>query len=230
MRTSPLTALSLLVAAIAFSGCIGADSPAAQASSPADSSNTASDASGSDAPTGESNATSGSDAPSGTPDPSQEPVPKNNTAPNATLEASAVTGVAPLAVTFTVNGTDADGDALSWVLDADGDGSEDANGTAVPATFDYTFDAEGQYTAFLTISDGEANATANVTVSVEPAVVVDPCPTQTATVTLNGYYLVVDSPTDASIWIYQESNGKPGLQRNDDYLTTGCPTPDTIIF
>ena len=43
-------------------------------------------------------------------------------------------------------------------------------------------------------------------------------------------YVAVDDPTTGvlSVWIYQESNGEPGLQRADDI----CPGEggDTIIF
>jgi hypothetical protein len=33
-----------------------------------------------------------------------------------------------------------------------------------------------------------------------------------------------------SLWIYQEANGHPGLQRSDEVVSSGCPEGDTGIF
>ena len=59
------------------------------------------------------------------------------------------------------------------------------------------------------------------------------CPTDDLAVGAGGFYW---TPTDAVFnpgsifWIYEESNGMAGLQRNDSDFPTSCPTPDTIIF
>jgi PKD repeat protein len=90
-----------------------------------------------------------------------------NHAPTAALNVSAVNGSAPLNVTFTVSGADADNDTLSWTL-AFGDNTT-ANGTSLPANVTHLFTAAGAFLANLTVTDGVANATANVTVSVAGA-------------------------------------------------------------
>lgn len=43
-------------------------------------------------------------------------------------------------------------------------------------------------------------------------------------------YVAVDDPSngDISVWVYQESNGTPGLQRGDDVCAGD--NADTIIF
>lgn len=49
-----------------------------------------------------------------------------------------------------------------------------------------------------------------------------------------GYYVDNDQGSDPwSIWVYQESNGQPGLQRRDEVADDTCGHPelgDTIIF
>lgn len=81
-----------------------------------------------------------------------------NKAPSGTLKASIKTGEVPLKVNFTMEGADVDGDALSWTLDADGDGEPDASGPA-PATFpvvaNFTYTAPGEFKAKYTLSDGK---------------------------------------------------------------------------
>lgn len=119
--------------------------------------------------------------------PTNDPEPgPTNTAPGATLEASPVTGQAPLAVTFTANGSDPDGDPLAWSLDVDGDGVADAEGDALPATYEHTFDA-GSYVANLTVSDGSESATASI--AIEVAVAEEPAPGG-PTQTVDGTYTV----------------------------------------
>jgi PKD repeat protein len=88
-----------------------------------------------------------------------------NRAPTASLSASVANGTIPLNVTFSVSGSDPDGDNLTWDL-AFGDGSAPAQGSGVPGQSNHTFTAAGNYTAVLTVSDGALEATSNVTVSV----------------------------------------------------------------
>jgi hypothetical protein len=93
------------------------------------------------------------------------PAPQNR-APAVTLAASLTNGVAPLAVAFTANGSDLDGDTLaySWAF---GDGSTNKpGGTSAIA---HTYLAAGTYTAIVTADDGRGGvSTAAVLVRVQP--------------------------------------------------------------
>lgn len=82
------------------------------------------------------------------------------------MEVDNASGAAPLNVTFTLNGTDPDGDALTWTL-AFGDGSENETGSLLPAIFTHAFELEGNFTVVFEASDGNhtVNATAPVTVN-----------------------------------------------------------------
>lgn len=87
-----------------------------------------------------------------------------NDAPTASLAASVANGSVPLNVTFTATVTDPDGDNLTWQLDF-GDGSSAAQGTS-SGQANHTFTSAGNYTAVLTVSDGQRNASANLTIVV----------------------------------------------------------------
>ncbi|HEX9816504.1 MAG TPA: PKD domain-containing protein [Candidatus Thermoplasmatota archaeon] len=91
-----------------------------------------------------------------------------NSAPVANLTADPDNGSAPLAVNFTINATDADGDNLTWSLDADGDGTSDGNGTDadLPGNVSFAYAAAGLYNATLTVDDGTANTTATIAINV----------------------------------------------------------------
>lgn len=122
-----------------------------------------------------------------------------NAAPVPELTADLTTGDAPLLVTFAIAGDDADGDALTWTLDADGDGTSDADGTEVPGTFAFNYTAAGNYSALLTMSDGtdEATATLNLTISeAAPPTVTLPEPitfSDTITGAYAGQYVAVEA-------------------------------------
>jgi PKD repeat protein len=88
----------------------------------------------------------------------------SNAPPTANLTADLSNGTAPLAVNFTVGGSDPDGDNLTWALAVNG--TPVANGTGVPASASHLFNATGNWTVVLTVSDGELNATASVNVTV----------------------------------------------------------------
>lgn len=83
--------------------------------------------------------------------------------PNAAPDADLTASVNGTLATFHLNATDANNDTLSWSL-AFGDGAAE-NGTGLPAnvTHEYT---PGNYTANLTVSDGRANATTQVNVTI----------------------------------------------------------------
>ena len=90
---------------------------------------------------------------------------KVNAAPKAVATASTTSGIAPLAVTF--NGTastDADGDALTYAWDLDGDTLLD-DSTAAQPTFNYTM--RGTYTVTLRVTDTKgASSTATLAINV----------------------------------------------------------------
>ncbi len=78
--------------------------------------------------------------------------PAANQAPTGSMAVSVPGGAAPLNVSFTVEGQDADGDALNWTL-AFGDGNQ-TNGTALPANATHVFAVAGLYNSTFTIDDG----------------------------------------------------------------------------
>ncbi|MHB1260580.1 MAG: PKD domain-containing protein [Thermoplasmatota archaeon] len=162
----------------------------------------------------------------------------SNEAPTANLTAAPSNGTAPLNVTFSLSGSDADNDTLSWTL-AFGDGNQ-TNGTTLPSSVVHSYAAARNYTASLTVSDGSLNRTATARITVggagapsEPTPE-DLCPTDPLAIghETAGYYATPadNAAAPGSLWIYEESNGMPGLQRNDDTVRTECPTPDTIIL
>ena len=106
-----------------------------------------------------------------------------NTPPSAILQADIQQGVVPFDVTFTVNGTDADGDSLTWSLDANGDGQEDRNGTEFPSQAIFTYDAPATYQATLSVSDGKNVTTTTLTIN-GTAAVEETGPAQTASGTI----------------------------------------------
>lgn len=159
--------------------------------------------------------------------------PPANTPPTANLTADVLNGSAPLSVNLTLDGSDADGDDLSWTLEL-GDGNS-TEGDTLPATVAHNFTAAGNYTLWLNVTDGEATATANLTITVESGAIAY-CHRPDA-VPIGDYWL--DDRGDpvflgGGTWIYEESNGVDGLQighpelESDEYQD--CPDPDTLIF
>lgn len=181
-------------------------------------------------------------------------VPGSNQAPTARLNATASNGTAPLNVTFTVDGMDPDGDALTWTLTAGNDTL--GNGTSLPANVTHSFEA-GNYTIVLTVRDGMANASANVTLVVEegasePAPPAGPTEDEWATFNPDGtcdakgeiliagtlYLHERGNPPGTGFvagdgtWVYEETNGLAGLQLGgpDDSTYSHCANPDLLIF
>lgn len=125
------------------------------------------------------------DAPGADPDPDPAPVndgddgddgdgnqtaPPTNAAPTATLEASALNGTAPLNVTFTLGGSDPDGDDLTWSLTV---GNDTQAGDALPATVNATLEV-GNHTVTLTVSDGNLTGNATLVIAVEAGAATGP--------------------------------------------------------
>src|SRR5207249_3490338 len=76
-----------------------------------------------------------------------------NFAPTATLSADRTSGLAPLAVTFSLGASDPDNSIASWSLDF-GDSSAAVSGSGPPpATAQHTYNRAGSFTATLTAVD-----------------------------------------------------------------------------
>jgi glucose/arabinose dehydrogenase len=84
----------------------------------------------------------------------------SNSPPVAAISANPTAGQSPLTVTFSGSATDADGDALSYSWSF-GDGVTDAG-----ATVTHTYYSVGQYTAALTVDDGQGGSDAKTTLIV----------------------------------------------------------------
>lgn len=160
-----LAVASIAIVLLLLGGCIGGE-PASSPQNSSDASGNSSDPGGTGDP-GSSDSQTPTGEPTGSSDPSTEP--PVNEAPTANLTASATSGDAPLSVTFTVDGSDPDGDPLSWSLDANGDGTEDANGTTVPADVEFSFSTAGVFNATVNVTDGSLESSAQVSITVTEA-------------------------------------------------------------
>jgi PKD repeat protein len=163
-----------------------------------------------------------------------------NRAPTATLEANVTSGAAPLDVSFTLGGSDEDGDNLTAELRI-GDGEPVQ--VEVPGSHLHTFDAAGNHTVVLTVSDGNATATDELVITVGlPGSGPNLCnrePTEEA----EGIYLFEG---DGGTWVFLEDNDVPGLQVANTHPTSeagadkdigaynvaweGCENGDLMIF
>jgi PKD repeat protein len=166
-----------------------------------------------------------------------EPLP--NTPPVANLTVNKINGSVPLNVTFTLNGTDEDGDGLNWTLSY-GDGNS-TNGITLPANKTYSFTKVGNFTVTFSVTDGTNTTNATVTIKAEPAPVAGPnichrTPTQNVG---NQIYTINEGGT----WVFQETNGIPGLQVGNTFIIpalasqgfinaawVGCVQADTMLF
>ncbi|MGN9843775.1 LamG-like jellyroll fold domain-containing protein [Nonomuraea sp. H19] len=106
----------------------------------------------------------------------------DNNPPAAVINASATSGTAPLAVTFSgTSSSDADGDALTYAWDLDGDGELDDSTSATPS---FTYAQPGSYVVRLRVSDGrggqgDASVTVNVNNTAPTAAIGAPTATTT---------------------------------------------------
>lgn len=159
MRASLLAAALL----VAFGGCFGA--------SDGDGGATSSNGPTSTSPTETTGAHQhpGSSTSGPAPSSSTSTRADGNTPPTANLTAATLQGPAPLSVTFTINGTDADGDALTYNLTfSDGTASEVGDLTVIKETA-HTFAAAGTYVVVLNVSDGTTFALDTKTITVDSA-------------------------------------------------------------
>lgn len=107
-----------------------------------------------------------------------------NQPPTGTMAVSVPGGAAPLNVSFGLQGTDADGDALTWTL-AFGDGNG-TNGTALPANVTHVYAAAGAFNATFTLNDGTEEAAYHALVNVSANA------TAAAVLTFTGHVLFPD--------------------------------------
>lgn len=89
--------------------------------------------------------------------------PPVNQPPVASVDASPVSGKAPLVVSFDGSGSSDDAGISNWLWDF-GDGASGSGETT-----SHTYTVAGEYTATLTVSDGEFSDSASVVISVAPA-------------------------------------------------------------
>lgn len=87
------------------------------------------------------------------PEPPEEPAPPANTPPKVTLSATPVEGSTPLSVSFSARASDAEGDELTYLWDF-GDGT--IAGGSKPK---HTYREAGEYSASVTVNDGEGGTT-----------------------------------------------------------------------
>lgn len=155
----------LLMLSLALAGCSGDES-----SDPTEEP-TESTSSGTQSQTQSQTPTTGNNP--SEPGQSQEPG-QGNQAPTGTLTASISQGEAPVEVTFTLEGADPDGDNVTWTLDADGDGTFEAEGSELPAMYNHSYVDVGNYTANLTISDGSLSTSYEANINATQAAAADP--------------------------------------------------------
>lgn len=93
-----------------------------------------------------------------------------NDPPTVGLGADQTSGSPPLAVAFTATAGDVDGDLLTYAWDF-GDGTTIPNGSA---SENHTYQSAGSFTATVIVSDGQANAQANVTITPSGGIPPDP--------------------------------------------------------
>lgn len=91
-----------------------------------------------------------------------------NRAPTGVIQASTKSGLAPLAVNFTLQASDPDGDKLSWSLDVNGDGKADETGTSpakFPAKVSTTYTQPGTFPVTYKVSDGKLESVFKINIT-----------------------------------------------------------------
>lgn len=101
---------------------------------------------------------------SSTPSSSSSSAPQNH-APAISALSATRPDAAALAFSFAFDGSDPDRDPVSWALDANGDGTKDAEGTALPGSASFTYASAGRYNATLILSDGKLQASQSIGVN-----------------------------------------------------------------
>lgn len=165
MRASVLLIASLLTCA-ALAGCASSNDTATTSSTDANGTTTTHTSSGTSK---SGTTTSGTTTTSSSSSSSTKSGP--NHPPTGSLSASIQTGTLPLNVTFTLKGTDQDGDKVTWSFDADGDKKVEAigNGSVLPKTVLFQYLTAGNYSAVFSLNDGVTTTSYNVTIGVTAA-------------------------------------------------------------
>nr|WOJ45599.1 GH6 family Cel6A cellobiohydrolase type II [uncultured Vibrio sp.] len=161
--------------------------------------------------------------------------PPSNTLPDAVADATPVSGIAPLEVSFSgTRSSDEDGDALTYIWDF-GDG-ETATGKDVL----HTYTEPGQYTAKLTVDDGTGvdTATAVISVTTESGNT-PPVAAMTATPASGQAPLLVNFDASAStdadndvltyIWDFGDGATGSGVSTSHTYADAGKYTVSLIV-
>ena len=92
-----------------------------------------------------------------------------------------------------------------------------------PGVIVYTGTVPAGITQFHTYATGGMDLLARLIMGEDDPV----CPTDFEAVAAGLLYF---SETGGGQWVYAESNGIPGVQRDDESFPTACSTPDTLIF
>lgn len=155
--------------------------------------------------------------------PSEPGEPEANQAPTGTLSASITQGEVPVDVAFTFEGSDPDGDALSWTFDANGDGTFEAEGTELPAAYNHSYADTGSYLANFTLSDGDLSTSYEVTINATAAAEAAPdFSTIVISGTISGLYVAEPVVTGAGPGYITDPNVHefevPGVASAIDFL------------
>jgi Ca2+-binding RTX toxin-like protein/PKD repeat protein/flagellar hook assembly protein FlgD len=157
-----------------------------------------------------------------------------NTAPTATLELDATSGVVPLPVKATIGGTDADGDPLTYRLDF-GDGGTAATGQLPHDPVTHTFDKAGTYLVRLAVSDGKLTAvkTATVVVGSDEPLVADAGDDQATVVNtpirLDGSGSRPPAAIESYQWDFGDGSTAEGATVDHTYTTEGTYTATLTV-
>ncbi len=117
---------------------------------------------------GSSATPSSSAAPSSSAPPSSSAT--QNRAPVITALAAARPNATTLDFRFSFAASDPDGNSLTWMLDANSDGTKELDGATLPGDVAYSYPAAGLYNATLTVSDGKLSTAQTVAVNATLAV------------------------------------------------------------
>ena len=149
-----------------------------------------------------------------------------NTAPTAGLNVDTTSGVAPLPVTATVTGSDAESDPLTFTLDF-GDGSTAESGALPHDPVTHTYTKAGTYLMRLAVSDGKLTTvkTATVVVALAEPLAANAGDDQVAVVDTAVHFDGSASRPSAGIetyhWVFGDGTTADGAAVNHTYTAPG---------
>ena len=163
MRRGALLSLVLL-AVLALAGCAGTTNPSTSAGAGSTAATT--ETGTADAGSSSAGATASGTGVTSTGTSTASTGGGSNRAPAInTFTVNKTTGLAPLKVSFRLNATDADKDALTYKLSF-GDGSANATGSLPSGDVTHSYSLKGNFTAKLTVTDGKISANKTLVVAV----------------------------------------------------------------